>query len=90
MTVGHRKIRLKKSILIKGEHVEKGSVLSAPAPLAAALVGDGVAEYHEDSAAEAEAQKRAGVTVHVPHVQNADPEIRKVSDAPASPKAKKA
>lgn len=88
MAAGQRKIRITKSILIAGEHVEKGTVLSAPAPLAASLVGDRVAEYHEDSADEAEAEKRAGVTVHEPHVQSADPRITKVSDPPKAKIAK--
>jgi hypothetical protein len=85
---GHRKIRLTRDILVKGEHTEKGSVLTAPAPLAASLVGDGSAEYHEDSKDEVAEENRKGVTVHEPHVQSADPEIRKVSDPPAKPKAK--
>ncbi|MGH9716409.1 MAG: hypothetical protein ACRD4R_06750 [Candidatus Acidiferrales bacterium] len=88
----HRKIRLKKTVLIKGAHTPKGTVLSAPAPLAQSLVGDGVAEFHEDEAAEVAAQSAAGVTAQEPMVRDADPKITKVSDpAPApmpTPKSK--
>lgn len=84
----HRKIRLIRDILIKGEHTERGTVLTAPTPLAASLVGEGSAEYHEDSIDEVAEENRKGVTVHEPHAQNADPEIRKISDPPAKPKAK--
>ena len=83
-----RKIRLTRSILIKGEHHEKGTVLSAPAPLAHSLVGDSAAEFHEDDAEDVAAENRKGVKAFEPHVQSADPEIRKVSDPPAKPKAK--
>lgn len=86
--MAHRKIRLTRHVLIKGQHTEKGTVLTAPAPFAASLVGDGCAEYHEDSVDEVAAENAKGVTVHEPHVQSGDPQIRKVSDPPAKPKAK--
>lgn len=83
--MAHRKIRLKRSIIVKGEHQDKGSVLEAPAPLAHALVGDGSAEYHEDSKDEVDAENKAGVKVHDPVGSNADADVRVVS----KPAAKK-
>lgn len=83
-----RRIRLKRNILVKGEHTEKGTVLDAPIPLAHSLVGDGSAEYHEDSADEVAAENAAGLKVHETHVQSGDPQIRKVADAPKKPAAK--
>jgi hypothetical protein len=85
-----RKIRVTRSILLKGEHTERGTVLEVSVPLANSLVGDGSAEYHEDSADEVAAENAAGVKVHEPHAQNADPIVRKVSDPRAAPKAQKA
>lgn len=75
-----RKIRLKRSILLPGEdgehqHVEKGSVVSADPALCAQLVGDGSAEYHEDSIDEVVEENRRGVTVHEPAAQTRDPKV---------------
>jgi hypothetical protein len=84
----HRKIRLKRHVLIKGQHTAKGSILEAPASLAASLVGDGTAEYHESEAADVAKQNAAGVTVNEPHMQSGDPQVVKVSDPPATPAPK--
>lgn len=87
---GHRKIRLKRSILIKSEHHDKGEVLAAPAPLANNLVGDGSAEYHEDSAEEVAAENAKGVKVHDPvGTAAAEPDVKVVSPAPAKAKPAK-
>lgn len=74
-----RKIRLTRSIIVKGEHRDKGTVLEAPNALCAHLVGDGSAEYHEDSAKEVAAEEAKGVTVRDPHTQQAEADIKVVS-----------
>jgi len=81
-----RKIRLTRSIILGGKHSDAGEVHECPTHLAQRLVGEGSAEYHADSAAEAEKENKMGLTVHTP--RHDDPEPRKVSDAPAKPKAK--
>ncbi|MGA3295275.1 MAG: hypothetical protein ABSE45_15005 [Candidatus Acidiferrales bacterium] len=81
-----RKIRLKRSIIMGGNHAQKGEVYECPAPLAHELVGSGSAEYHEDHAAAVAKENQMGVTVHAPH--HNDPEPRKIADAPPRPKAK--
>jgi hypothetical protein len=75
----HHKIRLVRNVLIKGEHVDKGTVLEVPVPMAHSLVGDGSAEFHGDSADIVAKEAKGGVKVTDPHVESADPEIRFVS-----------
>lgn len=75
----NRKIRLLRSILIKGEHHDKGTVLRAPAPLAHSLVGDGSAEWHEDEADKVAADDKAGLKVQEPIVAGADADIKVLS-----------
>lgn len=88
MAKAKRKVKLKRSVILAGEHAEKGSVHEMPANEAAALVGDGSAEFHEESADDEIEENRGGVRVHDPLATSREPEIRKVADAP--PKAKKA
>lgn len=88
MAKATRKIKLKRSIILAGEHAERGSVHEMPANEAAALVGDGSAQFHEESADDELEDNRGGVRVHDPLATNREPDIRKVADAP--PKAKKA
>lgn len=87
-----RKIRLKRSILLPGEkgeheHMQKGTVISADPGLCAQLVGDGSAEYHEDSLDEVVEETRRGVTVHEPAVQTRDPQVKVEKPAPKANKA---
>jgi hypothetical protein len=74
-----------RSIILAGKHSEAGEVYECPTHLAQQLVGEGSAEYHEDSADEADKENKLGLTVHSP--RNDDPQPRRISSAP-KPKAK--
>jgi len=82
-----KKVKLLRSIILNGEHAEKGEVHELPANQAAHLVGDRSAEYVGDSFDEAMEENKGGVKVHEPLVQTREPQVTKVSDAPKAKKA---
>lgn len=67
-----RTVKLKRHILIDGEHTEKGKVVSLDAEVAAGLVGENSAEYVDLKAADAEEVRN-----NDPAAQSRDPKAKK-------------
>jgi hypothetical protein len=75
----HKGVRLTRSIVLNGEHAEKGSEHEVPNALAQRLVGEGSAEHVDPQDAPTSVNRMAAP-------DNADPVTKQV--APAAPKVK--
>lgn len=76
------KVRLTRSIVVDGEHAEKGSVHDLPAHIAQARVGEGSAEFVEEA-------DRPTTVNRIASPSNADPDTSKASEGPAPKVVKK-